>query len=80
VLGEAELLSGRVEEAEGDLRSAIDLARRSRADVGQAHAMQRLAETALAAGRPDQARARLAECASDRPGVLARAAPPAPDL
>jgi DNA-binding SARP family transcriptional activator len=61
VLGEAELLSGRVEEAEGDLRSAIDLARRSRADVGQAHAMQRLAETALAAGRPDQARARLAE-------------------
>jgi DNA-binding SARP family transcriptional activator len=61
VLGEAELLSGRVEEAEGDLRSAIDLARRSRADVGRAHALQRLAETALAAGRHDEARALLAE-------------------
>jgi tetratricopeptide (TPR) repeat protein len=61
VLGEAELLSGRVEEAEGDLRDAIDLARRSRADVGRGLALQRLAETALAAGRPDEARTRLAE-------------------
>ena len=61
VLGEAELLSGRVEEAERDLRDAVDLARRSRADVGRGLALQRLAETALAAGRPDEARARLAE-------------------
>ena len=61
VLGEAELLSGRVEEAERDLRDAVDLARRSHADVGRGLALQRLAETALAAGRPDEARARLAE-------------------
>jgi tetratricopeptide (TPR) repeat protein len=55
------LLSGRVEEADGDLGDAIDLASRSHAEVSRVLALQRLAETALAAGRPDEARARLAE-------------------
>ncbi len=61
VLGEAELLSGRLDEAEEHLREADGLGSQSHADAGRALALQRLAEVALAAGRPELARAPLAD-------------------
>lgn len=61
VLGEAELLSGRLDEAEEHLREADGLGRQSHADASRSLALERLAEVALAAGRPEQARAPLAD-------------------
>jgi len=53
--GEAELLSGRLDEAEGDLLDAVRLHRAIGGATGEAHALQRLAE--LAWYRDDTARA-----------------------
>jgi DNA-binding SARP family transcriptional activator/tetratricopeptide (TPR) repeat protein len=52
VLGEAELLSGRLIEAEEHLQQAVVLHETVRASAGQALSLQRLAEAALAAGDP----------------------------
>ncbi len=59
VLGEAELLSGRLEEAEEHLREADGLGKQSHADASRSLALERLAEVAIAAGTPEQARAPL---------------------
>lgn len=61
VLGEVELLSGQLDEAEEHLREADGLGRQSHADASRSLALERLAEVALAAGRPEQARAPLAD-------------------
>jgi DNA-binding SARP family transcriptional activator len=61
VLGEAELLSGQLDEAEEHLREADGLGRQSHADASRSLALERLAEVAIAAGTPEQARAPLAD-------------------
>jgi DNA-binding SARP family transcriptional activator/tetratricopeptide (TPR) repeat protein len=61
VLGEAELLSGQLDQAEEHLREADGLGRQSHADASRSLALERLAEVALAAGRPEQAQAPLAD-------------------
>src|SRR6266516_7726638 len=61
VLGEAELLSGQLDQAEEHLREADGLGRQSQADASRSLALERLAEVALAAGRPEQAQAPLAD-------------------
>jgi ATP/maltotriose-dependent transcriptional regulator MalT len=53
--GEAELLSGRIEAAEDDLREGARLHRAIGGPVGEAHALQRLAEAAYHRGRPEEA-------------------------
>lgn len=55
--GEAELLSGRLDEAETDLRAAIGLNQDIGAAVGEALALQRLAEVALRRGAARDAEA-----------------------
>jgi DNA-binding SARP family transcriptional activator len=59
--GEAELLSGRLDEAEADLTDAVHLHRATAGAVGEAHALQRLAEVALHTDRPARARDLVAE-------------------
>ena len=59
--GEALLLSGRLDEAETDLREAIRLSRASGGAVGESLALQRLAEAALYRGDPRTADALLDE-------------------
>jgi len=61
VLGEAELLSGQLDEAEKHLREADGLGKQSHADASRSLALERLAEVSLAAGRPEQAQAPLAD-------------------
>ncbi len=61
VLGETELLSGRLDEAEVHLREADGLGRQSHADASRSLALERLAEVALASGRPEQAQVPLAD-------------------
>lgn len=55
LLGEAELLSGRLGAAHRLLTSAVALYERAGATSGQAMAMHRLAEVAVASARPSQA-------------------------
>ena len=55
LLGEAELLSGRLGAAHQVLISAVALYERAGATSGQAMAMHRLAEVAVASARPNQA-------------------------
>ena len=59
--GEARLLSGRLEEAEEDLRTAARLSRAIGAAVGEAHALQRRAEVAVYRGHAAEAVALLDE-------------------
>ena len=59
--GEAHLLSGRLAEAEEDLRDAVRLSRCSGGAVGESLALQRLAEAALFRGDPRTAGALLDE-------------------
>jgi DNA-binding SARP family transcriptional activator/tetratricopeptide (TPR) repeat protein len=59
--GEAELLSGRLDEADEDLRTAARLNRAIGAAVGEALALQRQAEVALYRGHPPDAVALLDE-------------------
>jgi ATP/maltotriose-dependent transcriptional regulator MalT len=61
VLGEVELLSGRLDEAEKHLREADGLGKKSHADASRSLALERLAEVAIAAGTPELARAPLAD-------------------
>lgn len=55
IAGEAELLAGNLHEARRDLHEAVELFRSIDAVVGTAHALQRLAETELAAGNRAEA-------------------------
>ena len=59
--GEARLLSGRLDEADDDLRTAARLSRAIGAAVGEAHALQRRAEVALYRGHTSEAVALLDE-------------------
>jgi tetratricopeptide (TPR) repeat protein len=61
VLGEAELLAGRLTQAEEHLEEAIRLHESVSASAGQALSLERLAEVALAAGEPERAGVHLAE-------------------
>lgn len=57
VIGEARLLSGDLDAAVDDLTEAVDLHRAVGSQFGEAHSLQRLAETRLALGRPREAEA-----------------------
>ncbi len=59
--GEALYLSGRLDEAEHDLSSAVALHRETGGTTGEAHAVQRLAELANQAGDVHRARALIGE-------------------
>ena len=59
--GEAELLSGRLDEADADLAAGAELHRRLDAAAGEAFAMQRRAEVALHRGADDDAASLLEE-------------------
>jgi tetratricopeptide (TPR) repeat protein len=61
LLGEAELLTGRLEEAEEHLREAVRLHRELGAAAGEAHSLTRLAEAAVGQGRREEARGMLEE-------------------
>ncbi|HEY3522858.1 MAG TPA: BTAD domain-containing putative transcriptional regulator [Candidatus Limnocylindrales bacterium] len=56
VLGETELLAGRLPEAEADLDRAVELHRQAKADSGQSLSLERLAEVAIAQGQRWKAR------------------------
>src|SRR6185369_1232004 len=56
ILGETELLAGRLEDAEATLRDAIDLHRESKTPSGQSISLERLAEAATAQGQRWEAR------------------------
>jgi DNA-binding SARP family transcriptional activator len=55
MLGEAELMAGRLQEAERDLSRATELHARAEATAGRALALERLGEAALARGRRSRA-------------------------
>jgi hypothetical protein len=59
--GEAELLSGRLADAEADLLQAVRLHRVTAGATGEAHALGRLAEVAALQGRPERSRSLLDE-------------------
>jgi DNA-binding SARP family transcriptional activator/tetratricopeptide (TPR) repeat protein len=59
--GEAELLAGRLDDAEQDLSRAIGMHRATGGPVGEAHALQRLSEVALYRGDEHQAHSLLLE-------------------
>jgi DNA-binding SARP family transcriptional activator/tetratricopeptide (TPR) repeat protein len=61
IRGEAKLLSGRLDDADADLRSGVELHRRIGATTGEAFALQRRAEVALRRGRQAEAHALLVE-------------------
>jgi DNA-binding SARP family transcriptional activator len=75
LLGEADLFSDRLKTAEAHLTNAMKLHERARAPSGQAIAMQRLAESALAQGQRWRARRLL-----ERALRLAQESPLAPHL
>ncbi len=51
VLGEVELLSGRIEQAEGNLTAAAEMSEAAGSASGQSLSLERLAEAAIASGR-----------------------------
>ena len=78
--GEAELLSGRLDEADDDLAAGARLNRAIGAATGEALALQRRAEVALYRGQPAEAAALRGRRARGGPRVRRRLPPPGPHL